>query len=128
MRQSNSMCPNKLVLLDRVDLSALQVVKLKRLFKMIANETRLLILHALIRSGELCVNDIARALIMKPQAISNQLQRMTDKGILGSRRDGNSIYYKITDPCVPEILDRALCLIEMPNKNMKSGAVVRQKR
>jgi DNA-binding transcriptional ArsR family regulator len=128
MKQPNSVCPNKLVLLDRIDLSALQVVKLKGLFKMIGNETRLLILHALIRSGELCVNDIARALSMKPQTISNQLQRMADKGILGSRREGNSIYYKITDPCVPEILDRALCLIEMTNKSMKSKVMVRQKR
>lgn len=127
MKQTNSTSPKKLVLLDRIDLSALQIVKLKRLFKMIANETRLLILHALIRTEELCVNDIARALNMKPQAISNQLQRMADKGILGSRREGNNIYYKITDPCVPEILDRALCLIEMPNQSRKSKAVARLK-
>ncbi len=37
---------------------------------------------------------------MRPQAVSNQLQRLLDRGILGSRREGNSIIYRIVDPCV----------------------------
>jgi DNA-binding transcriptional ArsR family regulator len=105
-------CSTDLSLIDRVALTRLNTVELKRIFKMLANDTRLRMLHALIRSRELCVNDIAKSVGMKPQAISNQLQRMVDCGILGSRRNGNNIYYTIIDPCVPELLDRALCLIE----------------
>ncbi len=51
-------------------------------------------------------------LAMKPQAISNQLIRLSDRGIVGSRRNGNNIYYRIVDPCVTEILDHGLCLSE----------------
>ena len=85
---------------------------LVRLFKVFSNDTRLRLLHALVREGELCVTGLASAVDMKPQAVSNQLQRLVDRGILGSRRDGNNIYYRIVDPCVPVLLDRGLCLAE----------------
>lgn len=83
---------------------------LQSVFKILGNDTRLRILHALIRSGELRVTDMARALKMKPQAISNQLQRLSALGILGSRRDGTNIYYQIINPCITPLLDLALCL------------------
>lgn len=86
--------------------------RLARLFKIFANETRLRLLHALVRDEELCVGDLADTLAMKPQAVSNQLQRLADRGILASRRDGTSIYYHIVDPCVPVLLERGLCLTE----------------
>jgi DNA-binding transcriptional ArsR family regulator len=82
------------------------------LFKVLANDTRLRLLHALARSGELCVGDLADAVGMKPQAVSNQLQRLVDRGILGSRRQGTSIHYRIVDPCVTSLLDLGLCLTE----------------
>jgi len=85
---------------------------LVRLFKVFSNDTRLRLLHALVREGELCVTGLADAVDMKPQAVSNQLQRLVDRGILGSRRDGNNVYYRIVDPCVPVMLDRGLCLVE----------------
>jgi DNA-binding transcriptional ArsR family regulator len=81
-------------------------------FKVLANDTRLRLLHALVRAGELSVGDLAAAVAMKPQAVSNQLQRLADRGILGSRRDGNSIIYRIVDPCVITLLDQGLCLTE----------------
>ena len=79
---------------------------------MLANDTRLRLLHALARAGELCVMDLSEAVGMKLQAVSNQLQRLTNRGILGSRRNGNSIYYRIIDPCVTTLLDQGLCLVE----------------
>ncbi len=87
------------------------------LFKVLANDTRLRLLHALARTGELCVNDLADAVGMKPQAVSNQLQRLVYRAILGSRRNGTNIYYRIKDPCVVAILDRALCLAEDAAEN-----------
>jgi DNA-binding transcriptional ArsR family regulator len=78
----------------------------------LANDTRLRLLHALERAGEMCVTDLADAVAMKPQAISNQLQRLLDQGILASRRNGNNIHYRIADPCVTSLLDRGLCLME----------------
>jgi DNA-binding transcriptional ArsR family regulator len=83
-----------------------------RLFKVFGNDTRLRLLHALVRQGELCVTALAEAVGMKPQAVSNQLQRLADRGILGARRNGSNIHYRIIDPCVPVLLERGLCLIE----------------
>lgn len=79
---------------------------------MLANDSRLRLLHAITRAQELCVTDLANAVGMKPQAVSNQLQRLVDRRIVGSRRDGNNIYYRIVDPCVLALLDQGLCLIE----------------
>lgn len=89
-----------------------EAARLTRLFKVFANETRLRLLHSLVRKEELCVGDIADALGMKPQAVSNQLQRLVDRGIVAPRREGTSIYFHIVDPCVPVLLERGLCLTE----------------
>ena len=97
---------------ERPLLTIEQAAGLASLFKVFANETRLRLLHALVRDGELCVTDLAEAVDMKPQAVSNQLQRLADRGILGSRREGNRVYYRVEDRCVSVLLDRGLCLIE----------------
>jgi len=97
---------------ERPLLSPEQASALTRLFKVFANDTRLRLLHALIREGEMRVGDLADAVGMKPQAVSNQLQRLVDRNILSSRRNGSNILYRIVDPCVPVLLERGLCLIE----------------
>lgn len=89
-----------------------KAVELMTLFKVLANDTRLRMLHALVCHGELCVTDLADLLEMKAQAVSNQLQRLLDRRILGSRRQGNNVYYRIVNPCVTDLLDRGLCLVE----------------
>jgi ArsR family transcriptional regulator, lead/cadmium/zinc/bismuth-responsive transcriptional repressor len=93
-------------------LSPRESAELEALFKVLGNQTRLRMLHALTRAREICVTDLADALEMKPQAISNQLQRLVDKGMVASRRNGNNIFYRIVDPCVVSLLDSGLCLME----------------
>lgn len=97
---------------ERPLLTTGQAGELMALFKVLANDTRLRMLHALVCQGELCVTGLADVLGMKPQAVSNQLQRLLDRRILGSRRQGNNVYYRIVNPCVTDLLDRGLCLIE----------------
>jgi len=36
------------------------------------------------------VTDLAQAIGMKPQAVSNQLQCLVERGILGARRNGRT--------------------------------------
>jgi DNA-binding transcriptional ArsR family regulator len=105
-------CYPKPPLHERDLLGCADANRLEGLFKTLANETRLRLLHALVRAGELCVTDLSATIGMKPQAVSNQLQRLTDKGILGSRRNGTQVYYRIVDPCVVTLLDYGLCLSE----------------
>ncbi len=85
---------------------------LEDLFKTLANETRLRLLHALSISGEMCVNDLASTLEMKPQAVSNQLQKLAYLNVVDTRRSGVTIYYRIIDPCVEMLLERGICLLE----------------
>ncbi len=105
-------CPPKPLLKDRALLSSEQASALTAVFKVLANNTRLRLLHALVSEGEMRVMELANLLAMKPQAISNQLTRLADRGIVGSRRNGNNIYYRIVDSCVIEIMDHGLCLSE----------------
>ncbi len=69
-------------------------------------------LHALVRAGDLSVGELADQLGMKPQAVSNQLQRLADRGIVDSRRNGLQVRYSILDPCVITLLDKGWCLAE----------------
>jgi ArsR family transcriptional regulator, lead/cadmium/zinc/bismuth-responsive transcriptional repressor len=110
--RADDACCTKPSLKDRPLLTPIQAGGLAAVFKVLANDTRLRLLHALVRADELCVTDLAASLGMKPQAVSNQLQRLSDLGILASRRDGNSIYYRLVDLCVRSLLDQGLCLVE----------------
>jgi DNA-binding transcriptional ArsR family regulator len=105
-------CCARPALKDRPLLSPVQAGGLAAVFKVLANDTRLRLLHALVRADELCVTALAASLGMKPQAVSNQLQRLSDLGIVASRRHGNSIHYRLVDLCVRSLLDQGLCLME----------------
>lgn len=105
-------CSPKIPVADRPLMPVRQAGELAELFKILASDTRLRLLHALIRAGEMCVNELAEAVGMLPQAVSNQLQRLADRAVVEARREGTSIHYKIIDPCVVGLLDEGLCLLE----------------
>jgi DNA-binding transcriptional ArsR family regulator len=120
--KADGCCPPKPALTDRPLLTLGQADELAGVFKVLANDTRLRLLHALARAGELCVTDLADAVAMKPQAVSNQLQRLADLGIVAGKRDGISILYRIVDPCVTTLLDQGLCLMEDARTRQASSA------
>ncbi|CAN5749033.1 metalloregulator ArsR/SmtB family transcription factor [soil metagenome] len=93
-------------------LSAPQVAELASVFETLSNETRLRLLHAIVRAGEASPSELATKISMKPQAVCNQLQRLADRGIVESRRNGNNVLYRIVDPCVIDLLERGLWLLE----------------
>jgi ArsR family transcriptional regulator, lead/cadmium/zinc/bismuth-responsive transcriptional repressor len=82
------------------------------LYKALASNTRLRLLHALARAGEMSVTALAAEVGMTPQAVSNQLRRLADRRVVAARRDGNHIHYRIADPCVTGLLDLGLCLLQ----------------
>jgi ArsR family transcriptional regulator, lead/cadmium/zinc/bismuth-responsive transcriptional repressor len=93
-------------------ISSTQAAGLERTFKVLANATRLRLLHALVKRPGLSVTALAESVGMKPQAVSNQLQRLVDKGILSNVRNGTNMHYRIVDPCIMSLLDQGLCLTE----------------
>ena len=60
-----------------------------------ANETRLRILYVLWRSGELCVCDLSDICGITQPAISRHLKILREKALVESRRDAQTIYYRM---------------------------------
>ena len=66
-------------------------------YALLGGETRLKILALLERAGELCVCDLARVLEMTPAAVSQHLSRLRAGSLVSSRRDGMTIYYRLSE-------------------------------
>jgi DNA-binding transcriptional ArsR family regulator len=71
--------------------------RLAQHYALLGGETRLKILALLGRAGELCVCDLATVLEMTPAAVSQHLSRLRSGGLVQSRRDGMTIYYRLAD-------------------------------
>ncbi len=100
---------------------AVEAERVGTLFKSLAHPTRLRLLHALIRVDELSVGDLAYETGMTVQAVSNQLQRLAEVGVVGKRRDGLQALYRVIDPCVPVLLERGWCHIDEYDKDDDVG-------
>jgi len=93
-------------------LSAKTAAELAAVFETLANDTRLRVLHAMVQGAESSTTQLAVKVGMKPQAISSQLKRLADRRIVERRREGNQVLYSIVDPCVIDLLERGLWLLE----------------
>jgi len=72
--------------------------------KTLANAKRLEILNAL-RDKEMTVSELTEKVGALKANISQHLAVMRQKGILGSRRDGVNIFYRIANPKVIQACD-----------------------
>jgi len=70
--------------------------KLAEFCKSQANPKRLRILHALI-NGEKSVNEIVSETRLSQSTVSQNLSFMRRTGVVRSRREGNTVYYSLTD-------------------------------
>ena len=93
-------------------LGAQKAAALAAVFETLANDTRLRVLNVMAQDGEASPSQLAEKVGMKPQAICNQLKHLSDRGIIERRREGNQVYYRIVDPCVIDLLERGLWLIQ----------------
>lgn len=112
-------CPPKSDIPFRPLLDAQEAQSLERLFGVLASETRLRLLHALMIQEDPCMGDLAESVGMKPAAVSNQLRRLVDMGILATQRHGNHIHYRIVDNCIAKLLYHGLCLNEEAQKRLE---------
>ena len=74
------------------------------LLAVLAQPTRLKILYFL-RDGEKCACEINPRMQEDPSVVSRHLVKMREAGILDSRKQGVSIFYRIREPRVFEVLD-----------------------
>jgi ArsR family transcriptional regulator len=74
----------------------LEVESLARLFKALADETRVRII-ALLTHGELCVCHLEAALGLSQPTASRHLSLLRTSGLVTSKRVGTWVYYRLAD-------------------------------
>jgi len=74
------------------------------LLKAIGNEKRLIILCQLADHDELSVGVLAQSVGLGQSALSQHLAKMREEGIVATRRQGQTIWYRIADTRVRELM------------------------
>ncbi len=72
--------------------------------KAISHEGRLMILCHL-STGEKSVTELEELLSARQAAVSQQLSRLRQEGLVAPRREGKTIYYRLTDMRAVKILE-----------------------
>ncbi len=74
------------------------------LMKTLAHPSRLLALCAMMEK-ERSVGELAESLDMRAQAMSQQLAILRNKGLVATRRDGQTIYYGLADDQIRTVME-----------------------
>ncbi len=72
-------------------------------FSVFSDVTRLKMLSALA-IDELCVSDIAALLDLNQTTVSHQLKLLRDAGMVGTRRDGKIIFYRLINKYFNDVM------------------------
>ncbi len=75
-----------------------------QLLKLLANEHRLVILCRLAETREMSVNGLAEAVGLSQSALSQHLAKMREDGLLGTRREAQTVFYRLADPNATRLL------------------------
>lgn len=89
------------------------------LLRLLANPHRLQVLCAL-RGGEASVGEMAGHIGLSQSALSQHLAKMRADRIVATRRNGQSIYYRIADP---DVLVLVGALAQVMERRRGQGAV-----
>jgi len=77
-------------------------------FGLLADATRMRILHALSMAREVCVYDLALLLGVEQSALSHQLRLLRDRRVVARRKDGRVVYYSLADDHVRRMVRDAI--------------------
>lgn len=75
-------------------------------FKALGHPARLVILDQL-RAGERSVQELQIAMDMDQSSVSQQLAVLRNKSIVESRKEGTTVYYRVRDAMIFQLLDVA---------------------
>jgi DNA-binding transcriptional ArsR family regulator len=76
------------------------------LFKAMGHPTRIRILE-LLRPGEMTVSELQASLDIESSSVSQQLAVLRSKHIVDARREGTSVFYRVHDRKIVDLLDLA---------------------
>lgn len=74
------------------------------LMRLLGHERRMMALCQLA-GGELSVGELQDRLAMSQSALSQHLALLREQGVVATRRQGQTIYYRIADPAALRILE-----------------------
>ncbi|WP_232824593.1 metalloregulator ArsR/SmtB family transcription factor [Blastomonas sp. UPD001] len=74
-----------------------------RMLRSLANPHRLQVLCLLVQ-GEMSVGAVQQQVALSQSALSQHLARLREEGLVETRREGTSIFYRIADPAVLQIM------------------------
>ena len=98
------MCPELVLpLLGRVAPRD-EAESIAEMFALLADPTRLRLLHALSLSAELCVCDLAFLIEASQSAVSHQLRALRTAGVVTRRKEGRTSFYALDDDRLTELL------------------------
>ncbi len=106
------------VVMSRASTRALerQARDVAALLRMFANEHRLLIACKLVEYGEAKVGTLAEEVGLSASALSQHLTKLKAEGIVASRRDSQTMWYRIADRRVEELFSTLHRLFCAPRK------------
>jgi DNA-binding transcriptional ArsR family regulator len=81
------------------------------LFKALSHPIRIRILE-MLRIGEMTVSELRERLDIEASSVSQQLGVLRARQLVVGRKEGTSVYYRVVDPKVFELLDIARALFE----------------
>jgi DNA-binding transcriptional ArsR family regulator len=88
-----------------IDESEMQLFKLQAdICKTLAYPKRLMIIHQL-REGEMSVGQLASSAGLPQANVSQHLAMLRERGIVATRREGTTIYYRLVSPKIAEACD-----------------------
>lgn len=79
-------------------------VQVADLLRALGNDRRLLILCRLVECGESRVGELAADVELSQSALSQHLARMREEGLVAFRREAQTLWYRIADPRVEDLL------------------------
>jgi ArsR family transcriptional regulator len=74
------------------------------LLRSLGNDRRLLILCRLVECGEATVGQLADDVELSQSALSQHLARLREEGVVAYRRESQTLWYRIADARVEELL------------------------
>lgn len=74
------------------------------LLRLLGNEKRLMLLCQLV-DGELSVGEMQRRIGVSQSALSQHLALLREEGVVATRREGQTIYYRISDHSALRIIE-----------------------
>ena len=70
----------------------------------LGNDARLVLLCRLAEQGEATAGSLVGTAGLSQSALSQHLGRMREEGIVAYRREGQSLWYRIADPRIEELI------------------------